>query len=240
MALFGISDLHLSLFRPKAKDMAVFGNQWDKHWLKIEESWREQISADDIVLVPGDFSWATRAHEVAPDLEWFGALPGRKVIVKGNHDFWWNSYKKLCAMLPEGVYAIQNNAIELDDYIFFGSRGWDVMPGEGEDPTEWERIFKREVSRLRLSIEAMQKQRGTREPICLMHYPPLIEHDRPTPLSDLIESSGTRFCVYGHLHGEAGWIKGFKGKRREVKYQLLSCDYLKFKPRKLAPQSQAM
>ncbi len=235
MALFGISDLHLSLGLddPKSKDMAVFGDKWDKHWLKIEEHWRAMIGEDDIVLVPGDFSWALRAREVLADLEWFGALPGRKIICKGNHDFWWNSYKKLCSMLPDGVYALQNNAIVLDDYIFFGGRGWDVTPQEGDDPKDWERIFKREVSRLRLSIEAMQKQRGDKEPICLMHYPPLIEHDKPTALSDQIEATGTRLCVYGHLHGEPGWIKGFKGKRRGVKYQLLSCDYLQFKPREL-------
>ena len=125
-SVFAISDLHLSFARPKP--MAKFGPHWENHADRIAHAWRKAVGPDDVVLIPGDISWATRLGEAVPDLHWVGALPGRKILVRGNHDYWWNGINKVRKAAPDGMYFVQNDAVCLDGVAVGGARMWD-FPG---------------------------------------------------------------------------------------------------------------
>ncbi|MFU0799229.1 MAG: metallophosphoesterase [Xylanivirga thermophila] len=221
MKIFAISDLHLSGSNPKPMD--IFGSHWQGHWDKIKASWQSKVRPEDIVLIPGDISWAMNLGEAIMDLNEIGAMPGRKILMKGNHDYWWSSISRVRNALPTNMYAIQNDYLELDGLVFCGTRGW-TAPG-GKDYTEHDqKIFERELNRLILSLKDIPMDK---EIIMIFHYPPFDDRGKKTKIMDIIEGYPIKHILFGHLHGDSlnnvteGLIDG-------INYHLVSCDYLNF------------
>ena len=237
MKIWAISDLHLGFSTGKWMDQ--FGEHWVGHHEKIERAWKERIEPGDLVLLPGDFSWAMKAVDVAVEFEWLDSLPGRKVLIKGNHDYWWpGSHKKLGEMLPEGIYAIKKRAVVVDGVPIIGVRGGDflpwVAPGEEPAPGTFEKTFstlQKERRELLQSIDYLAGiYEGDQRPIALFHYPPYRIGSSESVFTRILESRGCSHCLFGHLHTSTEWEKVFKGDSGGVSYRLVSCDYLDFKP----------
>lgn len=233
MVVYGISDLHLSFTADKPMDK--FGDHWKDHAAKMAEAWDRIVGDDDVVLCPGDLSWAMRLEEAGADLAWIGARKGRlKVLGRGNHDYWWSAIGKVRKALPPGCVALQNDAFDLGDVVVAGSRCW-AAPG-GLDFSEADRkIYERELGRLRLSLEAGRKLAKGRPLIAAIHYPPFAADGRSTGFSELIEEFEVSLCVYGHLHGRHAHRTAVVGEVRGVQYRLLACDFLDFTPIPLWP-----
>lgn len=224
MKLFAISDLHLSAHKPK--NMDIFGAHWADHWEKIKADWKEKVSGEDVVLVCGDLSWAMRLAEALPDLTEICNLPGKKVLLRGNHDYWWSSASKVEACLFNGTYVLQNNYYVFGDFLIAGTRGW-LIPYPGS-PKEDEAIYKREVIRLSLSMAEAKPFGEGKKKIAIMHFPPFNEKRQPSDFTKQLEAFGIDKVLYGHLHGEG--LKGaFNGQINGVEYMLVSCDYTDFK-----------
>lgn len=219
--IYAISDLHLG--NSVDKPMEIFGKQWEGHFDKIKKDWSEKVSSEDIVLIAGDISWAMSLEDAKSDFEALSVLPGKKVILKGNHDYWWQSIGKVKALLPEGFYVVQNNVIRIGKYLFCGSRGWTT---ESEAPED-KKIYDRELLRLELSLKAMQKEREEEDLVIGMtHYPPFDVSQEPTPVTDLFAKYDVPTVIYGHLHGNS-----YAKKRvyiSGVNYLLTSCDLVSF------------
>ena len=224
MTIYAIGDLHLP--GGDDKSMAVFGAHWEGHWEKIAADWHGRVGEEDIVLIPGDISWAMHLENALPDLMAIGALPGRKILLRGNHDFWWGAITRVRESLPAGMYALQNDAMVLSGITFCGTRGWTHPQGseEGEDA----RLYARELIRLRLSLEQARRLSPNGPLVALTHYPPLGEGGVRTPVSDLMEEFSVGDVVYGHLHG-ASIKTAFIGRVEGVRYHFVSCDGLDFK-----------
>ncbi len=210
--------------------MDVFGHAWERHTERLSVAWKQTVEPKDTVLVAGDISWAMREKEIFPDIAFLAGLPGRKVLLKGNHDYWWSTRTRVQKLFPDD-FVLQTNAVELPDCTIVGSRGWELPP-EDRLTDDDRRLFKREVERLRLSLEAGSR---TGKPlIAMMHYPPLPQDGSQTPFSALLEQHGVRQCVYGHLHGGAHRNR-VEGAVRSVEYHLVAGDYLGFKPKFILP-----
>ena len=230
MRLFAIGDLHLS--GGENKPMDVFGPQWDRHFFRIRDNWQMKVGEEDTVLIPGDISWAMQLRNAREDLETIGRLPGRKVLCKGNHDYWWSSVSQVRSVLPESMIALQHNAADLGDAVVCGTRGWMIPTKEAPLSEQDARIFRREVERLRLSLdEAIRIAKG-RPLIVMTHYPPLLEGEKDTQFTGLLEEYHVHTAVYGHLHGR-GITAGFSGEHHGVRYQLVSCDSIDFSPKEI-------
>lgn len=226
MRLFAISDLHLSFGVDKPMD--IFGPQWVGHADKIRESWDARITDDDWVLVGGDTSWGLSLDEARPDLDWLGERPGQKILIKGNHCTWWNSLAKVRAVIDDSIHLLQNNAIQMPDgTVVIGARLWDPPEAPWADEKAG-KIFRREIGRLRLSIEAGSKLDGKRT-IALIHYPPRYTDGRTTDAVPLLEAAGVSHCIYGHLHGKDHHY-GFQGVAGGIRYYLTACDAIDFAP----------
>lgn len=206
--------------------MDIFGPTWHNHATRIRDAWTNSVSANDYVLIPGDISWAMREQEVVPDMQFLQDLPGKKILLKGNHDYWWSTKRKVEGLAGPNCLILQNNAIVLDDIILVGTRGW-TLPDASNFSSEDEVIFLREVSRLRLSLE--QGYQLGKPMLAIMHYPPTTNRGEQTPFTDLLEQFGVTHCVYGHLHGTAHKYR-VQGFVRNVDYQLVAADYLNFTP----------
>lgn len=247
MKLFAISDPHLAFDIP-GRTMDRFGNEWVEHPRKIAESWEAAVGPDDVVAVTGDISWAKKFESALVDLKWIDALPGKKVILRGNHDIWWPSSAVMERELPPGIRFIHNNHVTIGPFTFFGARLWDTeeysvfdliewdekkgpIPGlkSGGDLKEQERIYERDLMRLKLSVDSIPAGLpGMR--IGLTHYPPLDHLLRPSRASKLLTEAGARHVIFGHLHSVK---KEFQGKAfgtaDGVEYHLASCDYLGYR-----------
>lgn len=221
MKVFAISDLHLSV--NNSKPMDIFGPVWEGYLDKIFSQWQEKVGDDDIVLMAGDLSWAMKMDEVKPDLELLKNLKGRKVIIRGNHDYWWHSISAIRLILPDNFYAIQNDAIRFDGVVVCGTRGWKGVERNQVLSPEDQKIFDREVLRLEMTLQNGQKlmQEGDKL-ICMMHYPPLGTLKDETKFSQLIEKYNVDIVVYGHLHGYKNPELYFE--QNGVQYFLTSCD----------------
>ena len=231
MSLFAIGDLHLAIGEPD-KTMEAFGGRWNGYVDKIRRGF-DLLHEDDTCVICGDFCWAMSLAEALPDFQFLNSLPGKKLMVKGNHDYWWNSISKVRALLPENMYAIQNDALALDGVVYCGTRGWNI-PGEGQpaDPQDV-KIFQRELLRLEMSLQQAEKLAyGSLPVVVMMHYPPLYKDLLSTPFTEILERHGVRTVVFGHLHG-AGIKVGFEGLLRGVEYHLVSCDALHFSLRRI-------
>lgn len=221
MKIFAISDLHLSI--NTNKPMNIFGPVWEHHFETISKDWRAKVSDDDIVLIAGDISWGMKLEEAIEDIKEFAVLPGKKVITRGNHDYWWKGISAIRNVLPSSVYALQNDAIKFGDYIICGTRGWTVPEGL-EQSAEDKKIFDREVIRLELSLKEAQKLKtGSEKLICMIHYPPFNSRTEDSAFTNLMEKYGVDKVVYGHLHGNGGRTIIHTNKNG-IDYYLTSCD----------------
>lgn len=221
MKVFAISDLHLSVNNPKPMD--IFGPVWEGYLDKIFKSWKEKVGSDDLVLLAGDFSWAMKLEETKSDFDLISSLPGKKVIIRGNHDYWWKSISAVRGILPENMFAIQNDALRIGNVVIAGTRGWQVLEKENERSEEDKKIFDREVLRMEMTLSAGQKllQEGDLF-ICMMHYPPTNFAKDDSEFSRLIEKYHVDKVVYGHLHGYKNPILQFT--KNGIEYFLTSCD----------------
>lgn len=227
MKIYAISDLHLSTNCDKPMD--IFGGNWEGYADKIVSNWNNKVSDEDYVLIAGDISWAMRLEDAVSDLEWIHKLKGKKIIIKGNHEYWWKSISAVRAILPDSIQAIQNDAIKLDDVIICGTRGW-VVPEDGKDYSpEDEKIYKREVERLKLTLMfAKQLQTNNEKIICMMHFPPHNAAGDESEFMKLFVEYGVSDVVFGHLHGYTN-CKRFENIDG-VNYYFTSCDHINNDP----------
>lgn len=213
--------------------MDIFGDQWRDHHLKIEEAWQAAVRPEDMVLLPGDLSWAMTLEEARVDLEWIDRLPGKKIILRGNHDYWWSSIKKVRDALPPSMMALQNDFFETEKYIIAGSRGWNLpLEGLSQDIAADEKIFQRERGRLILSLRNAPKGKPL---IVMMHYPPFVKGCKETGFSDILEEYGAAICVYGHFHGPDS-KRAYVGKHGNVRYYFCAADGVNFAPVLISPE----
>lgn len=231
MRIFAIGDLHLSF--SSRKPMDVFGSHWKDHHLLLEKNWRRRVKEDDVVLLPGDISWAMDLEDAAEDLEWIGRLPGRKLMIKGNHDYWWGSISRLEKVLPNSIVPLQHTAYSAGAAVVTGTRGWLTPPSEGFSEAGDGKVYRRELLRLGMALDAAEKLREDRELVVMMHYPPLFSGG-PTEFSRMMSDRGVDICVYGHLHmGPEEWPGWVDTELEGVTYRLVSADYLDFDPLEL-------
>ena len=252
MPVWVISDLHLSFGTPD-KSMDIFGPAWEKHGEKIQKNWTKVIKKDDLILIPGDISWAMRTDEALIDLTWIDSLPGTKVIIKGNHDYWWPSNTKLKEILPSSIHFIYNSAFSWNGIAIGGTRLWDTpeyqfnsLISYRENPyqkklTQEERegkkaqeesIFIRELERLKFSLKQMDPKAKIR--IAMTHYPLISADLQPSQASKILEEYHIQYCVFGHLHNVKKEQPIF-GEKNGILYTFTSCDYLDFNPLLLIP-----
>ncbi len=201
MKIWAISDLHLSTSCDKPMD--VFGGAWEGYTEKIAENWKRLVAKDDYVLLGGDISWAMQLEEAVSDLNWIDILPGKKIMIKGNHEYWWKSISKVRNILPKSIQAIQNDSIRIGNILICGTRGWTV-PEHGKTlDKDDEKLYKREVERLKLTLNDMQK---TRQPedyvIAMIHYPPYNMMKEDSEFTKLFEEYHVDKVIFGHLHGK--------------------------------------
>ncbi len=221
MKIFAISDLHISTNSNKPMD--VFGGKWVNYIEKIRADWLEKVSDDDLVLIGGDISWAMKIDDAKLDLDSFANLKGKKILIKGNHDYWWSGIGKVRDVLPKNFYALQNDCIKFDDVIICGSRCWSV-PGSPDFKEQDRKIYNREVERLKLSFKEMEKIREEKDKvIVLIHYPPFNVNREDSAFTELFEQFRVDAVVYGHLHGKD--VRADKLLlKNNIKYYLTSCD----------------
>lgn len=227
MSIYAISDLHLSFIANKP--MNIFGNNWENHEEKIKENWLKTINISDTVLLPGDFSWGMTFEEAKPDFEYLNRLPGKKIMLKGNHDYWWGTTSKIKEFLKinnlSNIDILYNNSHLIEDIIICGTRGWTINNINEEN----EKIYKRELLRLEISLkDGIQKYGKEKEVLVCMHYPPTIENLMgKSEFIQIMKRYNVKKCIYGHLHGEShkeaveGYIDG-------IEIKLVSCDYTDF------------
>ncbi len=232
MAIYAIGDLHLSFETEKPMD--IFGNNWKEHESKIKADWEKKVKQEDLVLLPGDFSWAMNLKDTYQDFCYLNELPGKKILLKGNHDYWWNSLKKLDEYVKENkfndIYFLHNNSYEFQEKIIAGTRGWNLVILNQEDKT----IINRELIRLELSLQdGIKKYGNNQEIIVCMHYPPtnkeLLENSE---FIKIMQKYNVKKCIYGHLHGEA-LSDAIEGNIGGIDIKLVSADYLNFKLEKI-------
>lgn len=227
MSLYAISDLHLAMNVDKPMD--IFGDKWVNHHEKIKENWVNKITENDTVLIAGDISWSMNMEEGLGDLKYIHNLPGKKIIVKGNHDFWWGSITKLNSLYDD-MNFIQNNFFAYEDYAICGTRGW--TNSEEENSSEHDvKIYNREILRLRLSLEAA-KNNGYTKIIVMLHYPPTNDKFEESQFTKIFKEFNVEKVIYGHLHGYS--LKNvLEGVVDGVEYIMTSCDYINFDPIKI-------
>jgi predicted phosphohydrolase len=239
VAIYALGDTHLSFAVNKPMD--IFGRHWAGHPGPLFQNWEATVAPEDVVLVPGDISWGMTLAEAEPDLLELDQLPGRKILIQGNHDYWWESLKKMRELPLRTLTFIQNDHAMLpagsipgiDGPVgVCGTRGW-ITPGDrtwGEDPQHNQKIYTREVGRLQLSLQSARKQ-GAVVFIVMLHYPPVAEDHQPTAFTELMDAfGGVQLCVYGHLHGLGAQQRAMQGVVGTVQYQLTACDAIGFTP----------
>ncbi len=225
MRVFAISDTHLSLYRDKPMD--IFGKNWENHWGKISDAWKSLVTDNDIVLIAGDISWAMKYEEALPDLHAIFALPGHKVMIKGNHDYWHTSIGKTRALFPENAHFLQYDNLTVGEYSFVGTRGWKQRT-DSDFKADDEKIYDREVARLQMSVKNVSGRI-----IGMSHFPPYDVFFSPSPFTDIYKLAGAEAVVYGHLHH--GYDDYYDDVSIDgVPYILTSCDHLNFIPKLIA------
>lgn len=233
MALFTIADLHLSFGTNKPMD--VFGKAWENYTKRLKENWQAKVSSEDTVVIPGDISWGTYLADIDRDFSFLNELNGRKIILKGNHDFWWTTLNKLNRFVEKkgisNIFFLQNNAFFYQDTALCGTRGW-VCDDEAAMSEDDLRLYKRELLRLELSLEYARKM-GAQNYIVFLHYPPVLKNLKPDEnYLALFHQYGVTDCVYGHLHADAHQYARV-GMISDIHFHLVSADYLGFTPLKI-------
>ncbi len=225
--IFAIGDLHFDSSGEKPMD--VFGDIWLNHQERIIENWYSTIGEDDLVLLAGDISWALKIDEAYEDLLRIDKLPGRKIIIKGNHDYWWSSLKKLNNLGLKTIDFIQNNSFVYKDAGIAGTRGWSYIDVEVIDPQN-EKIFNRELNRLKLSLESLDE--NLKKKIVMLHYPPFNLDSSPNEFVEIMKEYKIDICIYGHLHAE-GHRYIVEGTIEGIEFHCVSSDYINFIPKKI-------
>lgn len=227
MKIYSLSDFHLSI--NCSKPMNIFGSVWDNYLDEIRLQC-DKLGDDDILLIAGDISWAMTLEEAKADLNFIGALKGRKIIIRGNHDYWWKSISAVRAALPQGVFALQNDCLKIGDVVFTGSRGWTTPEPGNALPADEQKIYDREIQRFKLGLAAASKIRTDSDKlVVLCHYPPFNSNFSKTPFTELFEENRVDAVVYGHLHGPN--VKTVNNlSMGGIRYYLTSCDLLRNRP----------
>jgi hypothetical protein len=240
MAIYAISDLHLSFADPKPMD--IFGPVWEDHAEQIRRNWDAIVGPSDVVLIPGDISWALRFSGARPDLEFIAKRPGRKVLIRGNHDFWWQrrATARIQRSLGKGMTFLQGTSVVIDEIGITGTRGWRVDSGlqgafASQEPApeveQSEKILRRELAYLENGLRSIPSSVKTR--IAMLHYPPFDDRLRPNEFAHMLEKYSVDHLVYGHVHlGIGNWLTGDVDG---VRYQLVSADVVGFKPKLILP-----
>lgn len=226
--VYAIGDLHLSLSVPN-KAMDVFGAHWKDHTERIKEAWQDTVSEEDLVLIPGDISWAMYLNDAIADLAFIGELKGTKLILRGNHDYWWQSVTKVRAALPEKMFALQNDVFRFGDICVCGTRGWTVPESAHFKESADRKLYEREMIRLDLSLKALPKDVYA---IGMLHYPPFSETGEKSGFSERFKEAGVQDVVYGHLHGASHRFM-FNGESDGVRYYAVPADFLNFIPKRI-------
>lgn len=226
MNVYAIGDLHLSF--TEDKPMAVFGGNWEGHFDKIKQDWLQRVQPEDIVLIPGDISWAMKLENALVDLRELVPLPGKKVFVRGNHDYWWNGITRLRDSAPDESFVfLQTDAVKIGEYVIAGSRGW-TCPGSPDFTEQDQKLYLREAERFRLALsEADRLASEGDKKIALVHFPPFHLKNDGSLFCELFEKHGIDKAVFGHIHGSVYFP--LKTERSGVEYILASCDKLAFK-----------
>lgn len=240
MAIWAIADPHLSFVKPYEENcineehhpMSIFGERWQEHCHKLYNNCRSQLKSGDTLLVCGDISWAMTLEEAKYDFDYLASLADRVIIIKGNHDYFWQSYSKVQAHLPENIFAVQNNALIIENSIICGTRGW-LCPSGAEFSSSDEKIYKRELLRLEMSLKegrAIKEANNIKGEIIVMtHFRPTNDDIDDNEFLDLMEQYQVSTCLYGHLHG-GKMAKTIPSRYRNINFQLVSGDYLDFSP----------
>ena len=228
MSLFVIGDLHLAL-GDKSKSMDI-SDGWANYTELLGQSWNSLVSAEDTIVLAGDISWSISLEKGYEDFKWIHNLPGQKIILKGNHDYWWNSRKKMEETFEkwgfDSLNILHNNHFQYENYGICGTRGWVNMPGESADA----KVLAREAGRLTASIESALT--AGLQPLVFLHYPPLYGSSYNYDILDVLYKYGIKNCWYGHLHGPS--IRyAVNGERDGVDFRLVSGDFLQFRPEKI-------
>ncbi len=240
MAVFAISDLHLSLHTPKPMD--IFGPVWENHAEKLEQNWRSAVTEDDVVLMPGDTSWAIRLSDAVPDLDFVAGLPGRKALIRGNHDYWWQrqATSRLNREYGPGMVFLQGMSVMLGDIGVTGTRGWrveteyaglDINKTPQMPQGQSEKILQRELEYLQRGLSSIPED--VRLKIALLHYPPFDERLQPNEFGKMLAEHAVDIVLYGHIHlGLGNWFDGDLGG---VRHRLVSADMVNFSPQIIVP-----
>lgn len=232
MAIYIIGDLHLPFGEDKPMD--IFGQNWEGYTEKLKEDWIKKVKKEDTVILAGDFSWATYLKDTYKDFEYINNLPGRKILLKGNHDYWWNTVKSMKNYLEENNFTnidfLYNNSFCIEDKLIVGTRGWALTDTETS-----EKMMNRESQRLELSIkDAIEKYGEDKKIIAIMHYPPISklkmknEHTYDSKYLEILKEYNVKQCYYGHLHGNSH-KEAVEGNIEGIEFYLISADYLGFK-----------
>ncbi|MDQ5983399.1 MAG: 3',5'-cyclic adenosine monophosphate phosphodiesterase CpdA [Eubacteriales bacterium SKADARSKE-1] len=227
MALYAIADLHLAFSTGKIKSMNIFPG-WENYTEKLESNWRKKVTDNDTVVIAGDISWAKRLDESYEDFAFIESLPGRKLLIKGNHDYWWTSRKKMDTYFAENSFnsisVIFNSTNVVENFAVCGTRGWFFDSSTDEDI----KVLKREVGRLETSIK-LAEQTGA-QPVAFLHYPPVYGDFECEEIMSVLISHNIKKCYYGHVHGKNAAKRVIEGEYKGIDFKLISCDYLKFTP----------
>ena len=225
MSLFAIADLHLSLGEDKPMD--VFSG-WNDYVERLEENWRKLVTDDDTVVIAGDISWAMKLEETVTDFKFINSLPGKKIILKGNHDYWWGTKSKIEKLLEEyelnTISVLFNNSYTYGDYAICGTRGWFLENDTPEDI----KVLNREVGRLRMSIDSALET--GKEPIVFLHYPPYYRGIECAEIMDVLLEYQIKRCYYGHIHGKRNFRFAYEGDYKGITFTLISGDRIGFMP----------
>lgn len=224
--IFGIADLHFDSIGDKSMD--IFGENWIDHENKIIKNWKNTITKDDLVLLPGDISWGLRLEDAYEDLLKIEKLPGKKIIMKGNHDYWWESLRKINNLGLETIEFLQNNSFVYENIAIAGTRGW--SPVDENSDSHNKKIFARELNRLRLSLDSIEKFQE--KIIVLLHYPPFNYNGEPNEFVDIMKEYGVQICLYGHLHSD-GHRYVVEGNINGIEFHCISSDFIDFIPKKI-------
>ena len=238
MSLFVIADLHLSA--SVNKSMTAFGKRWDNYTQRIKANWERLVSSDDTVIIPGDISWGINLSESLEDFKFIDSLPGKKIILKGNHDLWWDTLTKINKFFEDNsiktISLLQNNAFICENVIVCGSRGWfiDEKAQKTVGTPNYSKIISREVIRLRLSLdEAMKLKKANpdHEVIAFLHFPPVFGNFICDEIISVLLEYGVKKCYFGHIHDQ--FVKCGSFEYNSIQMKLISADYLEFIPLKI-------
>ncbi len=237
MAIYALADLHMCLSNPD-KSMELFGSSWNGYINKIKENWEHMVTDEDTVLVSGDISWATYIDKAEEDFRFLSELPGRKLLSRGNHDFWWTTMKKMEDFFEEKQFTnlefVRTNIVEADGCLITGTRGWMIETKESLEGTDNRKIYDRERLRIQMCIDKLSEQdpEHSKKHILMIHYPPITAKQGFTEFADMMADADIDICVYGHLHGKAH-KKAFEGDYNGTQFVCTSADYLGFAPKRI-------